>query len=106
VLRIYHMNDKTGDRLSSLSPAVLFGRALFHKYVLNEFIDWCCSSPLNVLRSAINFSRYSFGLGKGPYSQFRELRPLIARLLVAISLPLAFAMSLKDKWSVARAGRR
>jgi len=106
VLRIYHMNDKAGERLSSLSPAVLFGRALFHKYVLNELIDWCFSSPVIMLRSAVNFSRYSFGLGKGPYSQFTELRSLVARLLVASSLPLAFAMSLKDKQSVARAGRR
>ncbi len=106
VLRIYHMNDKAGDRLSSLSPAVLFGRALFHKYVLNELIDWCFSSPVIMLRSATNFSRYSFGLGKGPYSQFKELCHLASRLLVAISLPLAFAMSLKDKRSVARAGRR
>ncbi len=84
----------------------MFGRAFFHKYVLNELIEWCFSSPLNILRSAINFSRYSFGLGKGPYSQFGELRPLVARLLVAISLPLAFAMFLKDKYNVARAGRR
>ncbi len=28
MLRIYHMNDETGDRLTSLSPAALFGRAL------------------------------------------------------------------------------
>ncbi len=106
MLRIYHMNDKTGDRLTSLSPAALFGRAHFHKYILNELIDLCCSSPASILRSAINFSRYSFGIGKGPYSQFRELRPLIARLLVVISLPLAFAISLKDKHSVATAVER
>jgi len=105
VLRIYHMNDKVGDRLSSLSPAVLFGRALFHKYVLNDLVDWCLSSPVIVLRSAVNFSRYSFGVGKGPYSQLGELRPLVARLLVAISLPFAFAISLKDKRNVAKVGR-
>ena len=106
VLRIYHIDDNAEDHLTSLSPTTMFGRAFFHKYVLNELIEWCFSSPLNILRSAINFSRYSFGLGKGPYSQFGELRPLVARLLVAISLPLAFAMFLKDKYNVARAGRR
>src|SRR5260370_1372772 len=106
VLRIYHIDDNAEDRLTSLSPTTMFGRAFFHKYVLNELIEWCFSSPLNILRSAINFSRYSFGLGKGPYSPLRELGPLVARLLVAISLPLAFAMFLKDKYNVARAGRR
>jgi hypothetical protein len=105
VLRIYHMNDKAKDRLSSLNPAILSGRALFHKYVLNELTDCFFSSPTNIFRSAVNFSRYSFGVGRGPYSQFSELRPLVARLLVAISLPLAFAISLKDKRSVAKVGR-
>ncbi len=106
ILRIYHTNDKAGDRLTALTPAVLVGRALFHKYVLNELIDWWLLSPANVFRSAINFSRYSFGVGKSPHSQFSELRTLIGRLLVGISLPFAFAISLKDKWSVARVGRR
>ena len=106
ILRIYHTEDKDTGRLSSLSPAVLFGRALFHKYVLNELTHWLSSSPANVLRSAVNFSRYSFGVGKGVSSQFKELRPLIARLLVAISMPFAFVASLRDRRSVARTGRR
>jgi hypothetical protein len=67
---------------------------------LNELIEWFFSSPLNVLRSAINFSRYSFGLGKSPYLQFREVRPLVARFLLAISLPFGFAFSLTDKKNV------
>jgi glycosyltransferase involved in cell wall biosynthesis len=102
ILRIYHTNDKGGDRLTALSPTALVGRALFHKYVLNELIDWWLPSPANIFRSAINFSRYSFGVGKGPRSQFSELRTSVGRLLVGISLPLAYAISLKDKWSVAR----
>jgi glycosyltransferase involved in cell wall biosynthesis len=106
VLRIYYVNDGTGDHLSSLSPEVMFGRALFHKYVLNELVEWLYRSPANLFRSAINFSRYSIGLGKGPYWQFKELRPLTARILLTMSLPMGFAMSLKDKRSVARAGRR
>ena len=105
VLLINYVNDGAGDHLSSLSPEVMFGRALFHKYVLNELIDWLYRSPTNLFRSAINFSRYSIDLGKGPYSQFKELRPVAARILLMISLPLGFAMSLKDKRNVARASR-
>lgn len=105
VLLINYVNDGAGDHLSSLSPEVMFGRALFHKYILNELVDWLYRSPANLFRSAINFSRYSIGIGKGPWSQFKELRPLAARILLTMSLPLGFAMSLKDKRSVARAGR-
>lgn len=96
-LRIYHVNDNAADHLSCLSPAVLLGRAFFHKYVLNELTDLFLQSPVIMLRCATNFSRYSFGVGKNLYSQFTELRPLVARLLLAISLPLAFAISRKDK---------
>ena len=102
-LRVYHVNDNAADHLSSLSSAVLLGRAIFHKYVLNELSDFFPRSPIIMLRCATNFSRYSFGLGKSPYSQFRELRPLVARLLVAVSLPLAFAISRKDKRQAERA---
>jgi hypothetical protein len=83
----------------------MFGRALFHKYVLNELVDWLYRSPANLFRSAINFSRYSIGIGKGPYSQFKELRPVAARILLTMSLPMGFAMSLKDKRNMARAAR-
>jgi glycosyltransferase involved in cell wall biosynthesis len=105
VLLINYVNDGAEDHLSSLSPEVMFGRALFHKYVLNELVDWLYRSPTNLFRSAINFSRYSIDLGKGPYSQFKELRPLTARILLAMSLPVGFAMSLKDKRNLARASR-
>jgi glycosyltransferase involved in cell wall biosynthesis len=104
-LRVYRRNDEGVNHLSSLGPGVLFGRAFFHKYVLNELTSWLYSAPLVMLRSAANFSRYSFGLGKGPCSQLRELRPLVARLLVAISLPLAFAMSLQDRRRIAAASQ-
>jgi glycosyltransferase involved in cell wall biosynthesis len=105
-LRIYHIDDNVGDHLSSLSPAVLAGRAVFHKYVLNELPGWFFSMPRKILRSAVNFSRYSFGMGKGLPSQLRELRSLTTRLLVVIALPLAFTMSLKDAGTMGRASER
>jgi glycosyltransferase involved in cell wall biosynthesis len=96
-LRIYHVDDGAGDHLSTLTPSAMYGRAYLHRYVLNELTDWLYRTPRSLFRSAINFSRYSFGLGKGPSSQIKELRSATARLLVAVSLPLGFAMSLRDK---------
>src|SRR6266704_739295 len=72
----------------------------FKTRFVNELIEWCFSSPLNILRSAINFSRYSFGLGKSPSLQLREIRPLAARFLLAISLPFGFVFSMSDKKNV------
>ena len=96
-LRIYHVDDGAQDHLSTLTPGVLSGRAYLHRYVLNELTDWLYRTPRSLLRSAINFSRYSFGLGIGPSSQIKELRNMTARLLVAASIPLGFLMSLRDK---------
>lgn len=99
-LRIYHIDDGAADHLSTLSPAVMSGRAYFHRYVLDELTYWLLRTPWSVIRSAINFSRYSFGLGKSPSSQIKELHSATARLLVALFLPVGFAMSLNDKRNV------
>jgi len=98
-LRIYHVHDGAGDHLSTLSPAVLSGRAYLHRFVLNELIDWLFRTPRSVFRSAINFSRYSFGLGIPSSSQLKELHSATARLVVAALMPLGFFMSLRDKRS-------
>jgi glycosyltransferase involved in cell wall biosynthesis len=98
-LRIYHVDDGAGDHLSTLSPAVLSGRAYLHRFVLNELIDWLFRTPRSVFRSAINFSRYSFGLGIPSSSQLKELHSATARLVVAALMPLGFFMSLRDKRS-------
>lgn len=104
-LLIKYVDAEAGNHLSFLNPEAMFARALFHKYVLNELVDWFYRSPTKLFHSAINFSRYSIGLGKSPYSQWKELRPAAARILLTMSLPVGFAMSLKDKRNVARAGR-
>jgi glycosyltransferase involved in cell wall biosynthesis len=97
VLRIYHIGDGAKDHLSSLNTKVLWGRAFLHRYVLEEFVDWFRKAPVSLFRSAINFSRYSFALGKGPVAQFKELKNLRARALLGGSLPVGFLMYLRDK---------
>src|SRR6202451_596699 len=90
VLLIVYFDEASGQHLSWLSPTTIAGRLIFHSYVLNELISWLPVSPASIFRSAINFSRYSFGLGKGPSSQMKDLHSLTARFLVALSLPLGF----------------
>jgi glycosyltransferase involved in cell wall biosynthesis len=97
ILLIVYFDEASGAHLSSLNPSTLSGRLIFHRYVLNELISWLRVSPTSILRSAINFSRYSFGLGVGAWSQLKELDSTTARLLVAISMPVGFLMSLRDR---------
>jgi glycosyltransferase involved in cell wall biosynthesis len=100
ILLIVYFDEASGVHLSSLNPTTLSGRLIFHRYVLNELISWLRVAPASIFRSAINFSRYSFGLGRSPSSQMRDLHSLTARLLVGLSLPLGFVMSLRDKRSI------
>lgn len=96
-LRTYHIRDGAQDHLSSLNAKVLWGRAFFYRHILNDFVDWLLQAPASLFRCAIMFSRYSFGLGKGPVSQFKELHNLRARALLGGSLPLGFLMYLRDR---------
>jgi glycosyltransferase involved in cell wall biosynthesis len=97
ILRIYHIDDGAVDHLSILTPSAMYGRAYVHKYVLEELTDWLFRAPGSLFKSAINFSRYSFGLGKGPLAQLQEVHSATSRFLLAISLPLGFVMSLRDR---------
>jgi glycosyltransferase involved in cell wall biosynthesis len=97
ILKVYFIDDGVGDHLSILDPVTMTGPALYHKYVLDELNDWLFRTPWKVFRSAINFSRYSWGMGKGPLTQLKELRAGVARFLVALAFPLGYAMALRDK---------
>jgi glycosyltransferase involved in cell wall biosynthesis len=96
-LRVYHIRDGAQDHLSSLNAKVLWGRAFFYRQVLNDFVDWLLKATVSLFRCAINFSRYSFGLGKGPLSQFKELRNVRAKALLGSSMPFGFLMYLRDR---------
>jgi glycosyltransferase involved in cell wall biosynthesis len=96
ILYVCHLDGEAKHHLSSLTPGTIRGRALFHRQVLNDFADLLPRYPWGLLRSAINFSRYSFGIGRRLGAQFEEVRPLRSRLLLAASLPISFLMALRD----------
>jgi len=64
--QIYFIDDGAGDHLSILDPVTMTGPALYHQYILDELNEWLFRTPWKVFRSAINFSRYSFGMGRSP----------------------------------------
>jgi glycosyltransferase involved in cell wall biosynthesis len=96
-LRTYWIDDGASDHLTTLRREVVYGRAAFHRMVLNELIDWFPRAPRELLQSAVNFSRYSFDQDIGPARQFNQIKPLAACLLLLASLPLGYAISLHDR---------
>jgi|SRR3954454_12965789 glycosyltransferase involved in cell wall biosynthesis len=97
VLKVYYVPDGTGDQLSNLDPVTMTGPALYHQYILDELNYWFWRTPWKLFRSAINFSRYSFGMGRSASAQLKELRSSFARFLVTLALPLGYAMSLRER---------
>jgi glycosyltransferase involved in cell wall biosynthesis len=95
-LSIIYPDAAGPEHLSAASASTIAGRAVFHQFVLNELIGWVFRAPRSVLQSAINFSRYSFYLKKGPSEQLRTVNSLTARGLVALSLPLGLLMASRD----------
>ena len=96
-LRTYWIDDGASDHLTTLRREVVYGRAACHRMILNELIDWLPRAPRELLQSAVNFSRYSFDQNIGLARQFGQIKPLTARLLWLASMPVGYAMSLRDR---------
>jgi glycosyltransferase involved in cell wall biosynthesis len=97
VLRTWNIHDGATDHLSYLNNNVFWGRAHFYKFVLNDFMDWLPKAPLGMLRSAVLFSRYSFGMRQNMFHQLREVKDMRAKLLLGASVPLGFLIHVRDK---------
>lgn len=73
------------------------GDRLNHWTILNEEIDWFSTNPLNFIRSAIHYSRFSFHLGMAITEQFSNLHTGLGKLLWLIALPVGYLVYFKDK---------
>lgn len=97
VLRTWHIKDGAADHLSYLNNNVLSGRAFFHQFVLNDFIDWLPRTPWGMFRQAVLFSRYSFGMGQNLFSQMKQLNGSRAKLLLCLSAPVGLIIHMRDR---------
>ena len=104
-LRIYWIDDGAADHLTTLRPQVVYGRAVGHRMVLNDLISWFPHAPEALVKSAINFSRYSFDGGVGWQEQLRQIHPKLARCLLLVTLPLGYAFSRRDRRSLSSTTR-
>lgn len=95
-LRIYHQ-DVGQENLSTLTRTTAMGRLLFHEAVLEQYMDYFPRAPDLVLKSAINFVRYSAMTGAGPLTQLRRIRTAKGRLAVLVALPAGYLLAVRDR---------
>ena len=96
-LGINYKSDPAERRLSNLTVATAQGRLLFHKAVIEDYLDYAASSPLLILKSLINYSRCSFISSIGPLGQIRCVRTVRRKALVLSVIPLAYVCYLRDR---------
>lgn len=96
-LGINYGSDPDEPRLSNLTVATAQGRLLLHKAVIEDYLDYAVSSPLLILKSLINYSRYSFVSGIGVWGQMRCLRTVGRKALVLSVIPFGYALYLRDR---------
>ena len=96
-LGIEYASDPAEPRLSNLTVATAQGRLLFHKAVIEDYLDYVIISPLLILKSLINYSRYSFTSGIGPLGQMSRVRTVWRKAMVLSAIPLGCAFYLRDR---------
>ncbi len=95
-LRIYHQGH---DQLTGggLKRGQLAGLALWHRQTLNQEMDWLLTDPLGLLRSAVNFARFSFLTGAGLGEQWRGLADWRSRALWLAMAPAGALLAARDR---------
>jgi glycosyltransferase involved in cell wall biosynthesis len=97
-LLIYHVGERP-DQLTTRGRGAKHpkGHRMWHRCVLNEHIDWFRFAPLDFVRSAANYSRFSLHARCGLGETLRELDAPWPRLLGVLAFPLGVAVYLRDR---------
>ena len=95
-LRTYY-TDGNDTMTKDDPPRRAYGLRLYHQACVQQDLRWLRQAPAELMRSASQYSRYSFHLGIGGVTQFRDLNGRGARLLGAVALPLGYGMYRRDR---------
>jgi len=111
ILRIYyqkHYNNTRHRRQSIASTAMKqpYGLAVWHRTILNDDWSWFRYAPLEFVRSAVHFARFSLNHGVRIAAQHSELTNWLAKALWLIMLPVGFLMHYRDRSRSPRCPKR
>ena len=95
-LRSYYVARRREDQLTNLTRGAMRGRLPYHLMVLVELGEWWRYAPLEFVRSALAYSRYSFTLGTGRTDQLRDMQGPMW-VLVAVAQPVGWLVSRIDR---------
>ena len=65
--------------------------------MIAEYLDYASIAPLLVLKSLVNYSRYSFIAGTGVPGQLVGVSTAGRKVLVLSAVPLGFAFYVRDR---------
>jgi glycosyltransferase involved in cell wall biosynthesis len=85
------------SHLSTLTSDTARGRLLFHQSVIEDYLDFARIAPFLILKSLVNYSRYSFFAGIGLPGQLGAIRGMVRRALVLSAAPAGFAFAIRDR---------
>ena len=96
-LGINYVSAATEPRLSNLTVTTAQGRLVFHKAVIEDYLDYVSVAPSLILKSLVNYSRYSFISGIGLRGQPNRVASIGRKVLVLSVIPLGLAFYLWDR---------
>jgi glycosyltransferase involved in cell wall biosynthesis len=96
-LRIYQDDQESIMRNVDNPSKSALGLHLQYLSVLNQEMGWFRFDPLQLVRSAVHYSRFSFHLGNKINQQIGDLQPLSAKILCLITLPIGYLAYRKDQ---------
>jgi glycosyltransferase involved in cell wall biosynthesis len=101
VLRIYFFqNTFSSDQITHLfshPSRNAKGSAFYYEFRLNEEITWFRYDPWDFFRSAGNYVRFSLHSGIGILRSLRKIRPMLAKGLFLIALPIGGTVFILEK---------
>ena len=104
VLRVYHFDPGSGSLGTPADPArAAIGNMMQQAMVLDEQLDWFRDAPVEFLRAAAHYVRFSLHAGRGFAEQRRTLRRRAARLLWASGIPAGYLAHRVDQRRRSRA---
>jgi glycosyltransferase involved in cell wall biosynthesis len=96
-LRIYQDDQESIMRNVDNPSKSALGLHLQYLNVLNQEMAWFRFDPLQLIRSAIHYSRFSFHLGNNIDQQIGDLQTFSGKVLCSLVLPLGYLVYRKDQ---------
>lgn len=98
-LRIYWTGEDqvTKQKISAhFLSKVSKSQALYHQEVLNKELFYFKIAPINFIKSAIHFTRFSFHAKQGISTQFNSLDVFGGKILWLLTYPIGYLVYIKD----------